>query len=158
LILDEFLELFHARQFAQVFQSEVDKELSCRLVKDGTAEDFFAARGGDELLIEKGFDDACSLNAANLVDLRNRGRLFVGDDGEGFEGRQGEPGRRNLALDEVFQNLVMFRLGRKSIPIRNFTNLDTPVGYAIVFDQVVEPLFQFRALDIRQSLLDRIKA
>src|SRR5438874_1661859 len=80
LCLDEFLELFHARQFGEILQPEVDEKLFCSFVENRPAEDFLSAGRRDEFLIEKCLDDAAGVYAANLLDLGHCDRLLVSDD------------------------------------------------------------------------------
>ena len=55
------------------------------LVKDGPSENFFASGGSDELLVQERLDDAGGVDPANLLDLRNRNRLPVRNNGKGLE-------------------------------------------------------------------------
>src|SRR5438093_490914 len=68
LVLDEFLELFHAGKLAQVFQTEVNQKFSGRFIEDRPPEHILAAGGRDELLIEQSLDDTRRMNSANLLD------------------------------------------------------------------------------------------
>ena len=55
------------------------------LVKDGTSQNLFASCGSDELLLQERLDDAGGVDPANLLNLRNRNRLPVRDNGKGLE-------------------------------------------------------------------------
>ena len=54
LVLDELFELFHAGEFADVFQAEMNEKVSSCFIKDGAAEDLFTAGGDDQFLRRRG--------------------------------------------------------------------------------------------------------
>ena len=72
----------------EILQAEMDEKLLGGLVKDRTAQNFLAACRGDEFLVEQRLDHAAGLNAADLLDLRNRHRLLVRDDGQRLQRSQ----------------------------------------------------------------------
>jgi len=84
------LELFDAGKLVDVLETEAEEEVLGRFVQDGAADDLLAAGGRDELAGEQGAEDAGGVDATDLGDLGGGDGLFVGDDGEGFEGLEGE--------------------------------------------------------------------
>src|SRR5580765_2158363 len=77
LVLDELFELFHAWQIAEILQAEMNEEFFGGLIEDGPAQNILPAGGRNEFLVEQRFDDTAGMNAANVLDFRNRGRLLV---------------------------------------------------------------------------------
>ncbi len=84
------LELFDAGELVDVLEAEAQEEVFGGFVEDGAADDLLAAGGGDELAGEQRAEDAGGVDAADLGDFRGGDGLLVGDDGEGFEGLEGE--------------------------------------------------------------------
>ncbi len=83
-------ELFDAGELVDVFEAEAKEEVLGGFVEDRAADDLLAAGGGDELAGEQRAEDAGGVDAADLGDLGGGDGLLVGDDGEGFEGLEGE--------------------------------------------------------------------
>ena len=83
-------ELFDAGELVDVLEAEAEEEVLGGFVEDGAADDLLAAGGGDELAGEERAEDAGGVDAADLGDFGGGDGLLVGDDGEGFEGLEGE--------------------------------------------------------------------
>src|SRR5215471_11638184 len=136
----------------------MDEEFPRGLIENWPAQDLLAAGCGDECFIQKGFDHTAGVDSANLLNFRDRNRLFIGNYSQSFEGSERQSCRWNLAFDEVLQHLVMFGLRRESIPVRNLTNLNAAFRYAVLFYQFVQLRFQLVSIDIRQRFANRVEA
>ena len=121
---EQLFELFHTRQFVDVFETEAKQKLLAGLVEDGTADDGFSACGRDEFTIKQGGDDTARIDAANLADLRHGDRLLVGDDGQGFERGQRKTERRLQTFGEGPHHVVLLGLGGHAKSTRNLADLD----------------------------------
>ena len=142
ILLGEFaghlLKLFDAGKLAEVFEAEAEEEFLGGFVEDGAADDLFAAGGGDELAGEEGAEDAAGVDAADLGDLGGGDGLFVGDDGEGFEGLEGELEGWLEGFDEAADGVVVLGLGGETVAAGDFADLEAAVGGGVVGDELVE--------------------
>src|SRR5213082_1227223 len=134
----ELFELFHAGQLAHVVESEAQQEFLGGLIEDRTADNVFASGGGDELAIDERAEDAGCVDAADLADLGRSDRLLVGDDGEGFQGRQREPDGRLQALGEGAHRVVMLGLGGHAEAVGDVADLHAAVFAGVVLDELVD--------------------
>src|SRR5580658_10780851 len=73
----KLFELLHAGQLIDVLQPKAHQEFLGRLVKNGTPDHLLPPGGGDQLAIEQRGNHAAGIDATNLVDFRNRGRLLI---------------------------------------------------------------------------------
>ena len=142
LLFGEFaghlLKLFDAGKLVDVFEAEAEEEVLGGFVEDGAADDLFAAGGGDELARDEGAEDAAGVDAADLGDLGGGDGLLVGDDGEGFEGLEGELQGRLEGFDEAADGVVVLGLGGEAVAAGDLADLEAAVGGGVVGDELVE--------------------
>src|SRR5688572_12329718 len=136
----------------------MDQEFLGGLVQNRPSKNFFSATGSDQFLVEQGLDNPGGLYAANLLYLRNRHWLLVGNDRKSFERSQGKPGWRRLRLKECTQGFVMLRFRGKAESSRNLADLNAMLGLAVLFGQCRDAGFDFCRIHIRQRLPYGIKA
>src|SRR6185437_6915299 len=113
-----------ARQLLEIGKAEAHEELLGGAIENRAADDFLAARGGDEALFEKRLDDAADIDAADFVDFGRGDGLLIGDDGERLERRHREANGRLKAFDEFADDVVVLGLGVQLPAAGNFADFD----------------------------------
>jgi hypothetical protein len=131
-------KFFDAGELVDVLEAEAEEEVFGGFVEDGAADDLLAAGGGDELAGEEGAEDAGGVDAADLGDLGGGDGLFVGDDGEGFEGLEGELEGWLEGLDEAADGVVVLGLGGEAEAAGDFADFEAAGGVGVVGDELVE--------------------
>ena len=63
----------------------MNQKFSRGFVKDGPSQNLFASGGGDEFLVQQGFDDAGGVDTADFLNFGNRNGLLVRNNGKGFQ-------------------------------------------------------------------------
>ena len=121
------LKLFDAGKLVDVFEAEAEQEVAGGLVEDRAADDLLTAGSGDQLAGHQGAEDAAGVDAANLRYLGRGDRLFVGDDGEGFERLERELQRRLQALDETADGIVVLRLSGQAVAAGDLADFEAAV-------------------------------
>src|ERR1700687_250058 len=134
----EGLQLLEAGQLVEIAQAEAHQKFFRCFVQNLPADDFFAARGGDQALVEQRFQHAGRVHAADFADFRRRDRLLVGDDRERFERGHGKAQRRTQALDEAAHYVVMLRLGIHLVAAGDAAHFDAAFIGRVAGHQFVE--------------------
>ena len=135
----------------------MNEEVPRGLIKDGPAENLFPSGGGDEFLVEQGFDDAGGMNAADLLNFGNCHGLLVCNYGKGFERGQGKTRRRNLALDELLQDFMVLGLGGKTESICDFANFNAVLSSPVLLHEFQQRLVDLASMDFGQRLINGIE-
>jgi len=131
-------KLFQARQLIEIREAEAHQEILGRAIHDRASQDGLAPGGHDESLLEKCFDDARHVDAANLLNLRPGSRLAVRDHCERFERGHRQAQRRAQALDEAANHFMMLRLGVKPVAPRDRADLDAAIIRRVRRDHFVQ--------------------
>src|SRR6185437_13002798 len=127
-----------ARQLLEIGKAEAHEELLGGAIENRAADDFLAARGGDEALFEKRLDDAADIDAADFVDFGRGDGLLIGDDGERLERRHREANGRLKAFDEFADDVVVLGLGVQLPAAGNFADFDAAFVGGMGGDEQVE--------------------
>ena len=108
-LLGELLELAQRGQRVEILQGEELEELAGGAVEDRPAHLFLLPDDLDQPAIEQRLEHRARVDAANVLDLRPRDRLPVGDDRQRLDRRAGEP--LGLHLEEAPHVLGRARRG-----------------------------------------------
>lgn len=150
------LGFFQRVRFGQVLdvgKPEDFEEVTRRAVKHGPADFFGPADNLDEVVFHEGAKRFAAGNAADDLDAGARDRLFVGDDGQGFEGGGGEPAVI-LLPHQALDVLRVLRQRQQLVPARPLLDpirrLPLLVRLVQLLDRLLDRLRRIHPHNLRQ--------
>ena len=108
-------QFFDGGKLGQVLEPKMEQKTPCSPVKDWIPASFSAPSGGNELPAQQGVEGIAIADAADGLHLCRRNRLFVGDDGSGFQSCFGQGRGRRQRPDNLFQFQMMLGFGAQSL-------------------------------------------
>ena len=99
---EHWAQFLDGGELSQVCEPKMEQKAPRSPVKDRIAASFGASGGGDQLPAQQGVEGVAVLNAADGLHFGGRSRLFIGDDGGGFQRGLGQGRRRRQRRGDLF--------------------------------------------------------
>ncbi len=120
------VEVFGLGKLRELVEAEPHQKVLRRPIEERRPDDRLLARGRDQLLLEERLQHARGVDAADVLDLRKRDRLAVGDDRQRLERRERQPGALG-DLVKLSQQRVEFGPRDESPPARDLLQADASI-------------------------------
>src|SRR5262249_36454988 len=148
-------EVFEVWQLRQIVETEMNQKVFRRAVHHWPSHNFLVTLCDDQPFVQQRLYRRRRSDTSDLKDLRDRDRLFVGDDRERLERRKREP-RRRLRLEISPHVLAELRFCRDPIAARQRAKLKTALSCIELVHQLLAGGFDVRhrfAFEHRRKLL-----
>src|SRR5258706_11566351 len=132
-------QFFGLRKVFEIVHSEELEEAFGGAVEDGAAWFFGSAGYVYQVLFHEGADGFAAGYASDGFDIGSEDGLFVGDDGEGFEGGLGELGV-GLALVEALEDVAELREGEELVTAGDLFDAEGSGGVFVLLVEILDGL------------------